>query len=78
MTDMILSNSSVGLLDLNLNQSQKVLSSSSSPIFMKDYSVHYFGGNPREGQSLEEVKNLILGQIEKVKRVNLLTGCHRL
>jgi predicted Zn-dependent peptidase len=65
---MILSNSSVGLLDLNLNQSQKVLGSSSSPIFMKDYSVHYFGGNPREGQSLEEVKNLILEQIEKVKK----------
>ncbi|HEY3250955.1 MAG TPA: insulinase family protein, partial [Ignavibacteria bacterium] len=68
MTDMILSNSSVGLLDLNLNQSQKVLASTSSPIFMKDYSVHYFSGNPREGQSLEEVKNLILGQIEKVKK----------
>jgi len=68
MTDMILSNSSVGLLDLNLNQSQKVLGSSSSPIFIKDYSVHYFSGNPREGQSLEEVKKLILGQIEKVKK----------
>jgi len=68
MMDMILSNSSVGLLDLNLNQQQKVLSSTSSTILMKDYSVHYFEGSPREGQKLEEVKDLILGQIEKVKK----------
>ena len=68
IVDMILSNSSVGLLDLNLNQSQKVLGSSSSAILMKDYSIHYFDGNPRQGQTLEEVKDLILEQIEKVKK----------
>jgi predicted Zn-dependent peptidase len=68
LIDMILSNSSVGLLDLNLNQQQKVLSSTSSAILMKDYSVHYFEGTPRQGQKLEEVKDLILGQIEKLKK----------
>jgi len=68
LMDLILSNSSVGLLDLNLNQSQKVLGSSSSAVLMKDYSVHYFEGNPRQGQTLEEVKDLLLGQIEKVKK----------
>jgi predicted Zn-dependent peptidase len=68
LIDMILSNSSVGLLDLNLNQQQKVLSSTSSAILMKDYSVHYFEGSPRKGQKLEEVKELILQQIEKLKK----------
>lgn len=68
MMDMILSNSAVGLLDLNLNQQQKVLGSSSSTILMKDYSVHYFEGTPRQGQKLEEVRDLILGQVEKVKK----------
>ncbi|MBZ0203261.1 MAG: insulinase family protein [Ignavibacteria bacterium] len=68
MVDMILSNTGAGLLDLNLNQKQKVLSSSSSLMSFKDYSTHVISGNPREGQSLEEVKALILEQIEQIKK----------
>ena len=68
LVDMILANSAAGLLDLNLNQSQKVLSSGSFVIAMKDYSAHILTGNAREGQTLEEVKNLLLEQIEKVKK----------
>ena len=66
--DMVLSNSSAGLMDLNLNQQQKVLSSNCSPQIMNDYSVHIFTGKPKEGQSLEDVQNLILGQIDLVKK----------
>ncbi|MCC7159103.1 MAG: insulinase family protein [Ignavibacteria bacterium] len=68
MVDMLLSNTGAGLLDLNLNQKQKVLSSSSSLMSFKDYSTHVISGNPREGQSLEEVKALILEQIEQIKK----------
>lgn len=68
LVDMILANSSAGLLDLNLNQSQKVLSSGSFVITMKDYSTHILTGNAREGQTLEEVKKLLVEQIEKVKK----------
>lgn len=68
MIDMILANSAAGLLDLNLNQSQKVLGSSSFVMTMKDYSAHLLSGNARNGQTLEEVKNLLLGEIEKVKK----------
>ena len=34
---------------------------------MKDYSIHGFYGSPKPGQSLEEVKDLLLSQIEEVK-----------
>lgn len=70
MMDLVLSNSAAGLIDLNLNKSQKVLGAGSSPEILKDYSVHYFYAMPKEGQSLEEVKNLILSQIQAVQDGN--------
>ncbi len=68
MIDMILSNSQAGLIDLNLNQQQKVLTAGSYAYGMKDYGMHVFYGSPREGQSLEEVKDLLLEQLDKVKK----------
>jgi zinc protease len=68
LTDMILSNSQAGLIDLNLKQQQKVLEPICSPQIMNDYTVHLFSGKPREGQTLEQVKELLLSQIELVKK----------
>lgn len=68
LTDLILSNSKAGLIDLNVNKAQKTLSSGSQPWILKDYSIHFFEGKPKTGQSLEEVKNLLLEQINKVKK----------
>ena len=68
MIDMILANSAAGLLDLNLNQSQKVLGSTSFVMTFKDYSTHILQGNPRNGQTLEQVKDLLLEQVELVKK----------
>ncbi len=70
MVDMILANGQAGLLDLNLNQAQKVLTSSSSTYIMKDYSMHILSGRAREGQSLDEVKDLINAQIMEMKLGN--------
>lgn len=70
MVDMILSNGQAGLLDLNLNTAQKVLSSSSSTNIMKDYSIHILSGRPREGQTLEQVRDLLLSQIMEIKMGN--------
>ncbi len=67
LTDIILSNSQAGLIDLNLKQQQKVLDPYSTVDDMNDYSIHRFSGKPREGQTLEQVKDLLLGQIELVK-----------
>ncbi len=68
MVDMVLSNSTAGLIDLNLNQKQLLLHATCGPDIKNDYSIHEFTGKPKEGQSLDEVKNLILSQIELVKK----------
>ena len=68
LIDMILNNSAAGLIDLNLVQQQKILAGGSYPQFFIDYGVHTFWGNPREGQTLENVKDLLSGEIEKVKK----------
>ncbi|HMS64586.1 MAG TPA: insulinase family protein [Ignavibacteria bacterium] len=67
MLDNILSNGSAGLIDLNLDQEQKVIQPYSATYLLKDYSIFYLGGKPREGQTLYEVKDLLLQQIELVK-----------
>lgn len=67
LVDMILNNSEAGLMDLNLSQKQLVLRAGAYVNAMNDYSVHTFYGYPKEGQTLEEVQELILGEIEKVK-----------
>lgn len=68
LLDMILSNSMAGLLDLNLVKQQKVLKAFSSAWIMKDYSILMLGGTPKQGQTLDEVKDLLLEQIEKIKK----------
>ncbi|WP_046745560.1 M16 family metallopeptidase [Kordia zhangzhouensis] len=68
LADMILANGNAGLIDLNLNQQQAVQYAGCSPTFLNDYGYHRFSGYPKAGQSLDEVKNLILEQIEKLKK----------
>lgn len=68
ITDMILANSQAGMLDINLNKAQKVQYAVCSPLFMGDFSMHYFVAYPREGQSLDECKKLLLDELEKLKR----------
>ncbi|MBN2730103.1 MAG: insulinase family protein [Bacteroidales bacterium] len=66
--DMILSNSKAGLIDLNLVKAQKVLKASSGTYILKDYSVFFMFGTPKEGQTLEEVRDLLLAQIDIIKK----------
>lgn len=68
VADMILANGNAGLIDLNLNQKQAVQYAGCSPTFLNDYGYHSFNGAPKEGQSLDEVKDLLLAQIEKLKK----------
>ncbi|WGD34580.1 M16 family metallopeptidase [Olleya sp. YS] len=68
LADMILANGNAGLIDLNLNQQQVVQYAGCSPTFLNDYGYHVFSGSPKEGQSLDEVKALILEQVEKLKK----------
>ena len=68
LIDGILNNSKAGLMDLNLNQKQKVLRVGCYPSFNIDYGMHAFYGVPRQGQDMEEVTKLILREIEKIKK----------
>lgn len=68
MCDMILANSKAGLIDLNLIKKQAVLAASSSPWINHDYSILFLTGKPKKGQSLDEVRQLLLNQIDIIKK----------
>lgn len=64
----ILSNGSAGLLDLNLVQRMKLQSAAAFLEEMNDYSVFAIMANPVQGQSLADVKKLLLTEIDKLKK----------
>ncbi|MCX6155725.1 MAG: insulinase family protein [Candidatus Kapabacteria bacterium] len=68
MFDMVLGNGKAGLIDLNLKQQQLVREPSNGYYAQTDYGVYTLSGMPREGQTLEQVKDLLLLQIEKIKK----------
>jgi zinc protease len=68
LIDMILNNAEAGLIDLNLKQKQAVLNAGSYVRGLNDYSVHIIYGNAKQNQSLEEVRDLVLEQIDLVKK----------
>lgn len=70
MADMIMSNRTAGLIDLNLNQSQKIIGGGSFPFILEDYSTHVFYGSPKQNQNLNEVRDLLVSQIEELKNGN--------
>ncbi len=66
----MLSNGTAGLIDLNLNQPLKVMSAGAFSDEMTDYSMLMLLGYPNEGQSLEEVRALLLGELAKLRAGN--------
>ena len=68
LVDMILNNAEAGLIDLNLKQKQVVLNAGSYVDNMNDYAVHTIYGNAKQNQSLEGVKDLVMGQIDLLKK----------
>ena len=65
----ILSNSgNCGLLDINLLQEQKVLNAYGYVEYLSDAGIAMVGGEPKQGQTLEEVRDLLLAEIEKVRK----------
>jgi len=68
MLDEMLTNGKAGLIDINLLQKQKVYSAFSFPYILADNSSLVLGGTPKTGQTLDEVKDLLLGQIELLKQ----------
>ncbi|RPD40246.1 M16 family metallopeptidase [Chitinophaga barathri] len=64
----ILSNGKAGLLDLNLNKQQKVLGAGVSTLPWKDYTVFALSGRAKQGQSLDDVKDLLLAQVDILRK----------
>ncbi len=67
MLDMILDNSVAGLINLNLNQQQRVREAGAFSMQLNDYGVQFLYGVPKDGQSMEEVEQLLLEQLGLVR-----------
>lgn len=64
----LLSNGKAGLFDLDLNNPMKVMGASAQLSSNHDYGMFYLYGLPKEGQDTKEVRRLMLGEIEKLKK----------
>jgi len=64
----ILNNGKAGMLDLNLNKQQKVQGAFAGVQQYKDYGIFVMGGSPKQGQTLEEVKDLLIQQLDLLKK----------
>ena len=64
----MLSNGNAGLFDLDINQPLLCQGAGAGFNTMRDYSQFIVVGQPNEGQTLTEVRDLILAEIEKLKR----------
>ncbi len=64
----ILSNGMAGLIDIDLSQKQKILRVGCFPYGRPDYGEMLLIGYPKEGQTLDQVKKLLLGEVDKLRR----------
>ncbi|MET4140605.1 insulinase family protein [Pedobacter sp. UYP1] len=64
----ILANGKAGLMDINLNKQQKVLNAGAGYQQMKDYGTFLLLAQPKQGQSLDQAKQLLLDQITLLKK----------
>lgn len=64
----ILNNGSTGLIDVNINQAQKVLGGAGGGVsIFADHSCFILQGRPKQGQSLQQVQDLLMEQVGKLK-----------
>ncbi len=66
ITKAVLYNGTAGLIDLDVNQMQKALSVYAYYESQPDYSVFEASGRPKQGQTLEEVRDIILEEVAKL------------
>ena len=70
MADAVLMNGSCGIIDENINQKQLAMTAYSGVSDLNDYAYFRLYGRPKEGQTLEQLKDLLLQQIEVLKSGN--------
>lgn len=64
----VLYNGMAGLIDLNVMQQQKVLGAMVFPYDLADYGQFLVEVMPKEGQSLEEARDIVLAEFEKLRK----------
>ena len=68
LMENVLSNGKAGLFDLDLVQTMKVQGANGGCELMHDHGAFMLLGTPKEGQTMEEVRTLLLAEIEKLKK----------
>lgn len=68
LVSLIMNNDKAGLLDVDLIQQQKVLNCYAGTYGLADYDAFIIAGTPKQGQTLDEVKDLFLAEVEKLKK----------
>ena len=68
LMENVLSNGKAGLFDLDLNQTMKVQRAFATPELLHDHGGFILMGVPKEGQTLEEIRTLMLAEIDKLKK----------
>ena len=66
ITSSVLYNGTAGLIDLDVNQMQKALGVGAYYESQPDYSAFIATGRPKQGQTLEEVRDIILAEVAKL------------
>lgn len=70
LVGQLLTNGKAGIMDLNLVKKQKLLRAAASTFTLIDYGILFMQGSPTMGQTLDEVKTLMLDEIENLKKGN--------
>ena len=68
LADVLSNGGNCGLIDTNLLQEQKVLNAAGGVMFLSDAGMVILEGEPKQGQSLEEVRDLLLAEVAKLRK----------
>lgn len=68
VVSLTLYNGQAGLIDLDITQQQKLLNSFCALYQLADYGAFFMGGFPKAGQTLDEVKDLLLAEVDKLRK----------
>ncbi|MDB5231646.1 MAG: insulinase family protein [Chitinophagaceae bacterium] len=68
LINKMLDNNTAGIINTDPVSPQKLKTANSFMFLNNDYSMHFLNGTPREGQSLEDVKDQLLSSLDKIKK----------
>ncbi|MCU0329172.1 MAG: insulinase family protein, partial [Chitinophagales bacterium] len=68
LMEYILANGVAGIMDIDLNQGQKIIGANCFTNFLHDHGFIALTGKPKQGQTLEEVRDLLMGAMDKLKK----------